>query len=53
VNDALDAFMMHLEAGNAAAVDATDDCDDIARDGGSLSSEEQNNLKKLGNVNTI
>jgi hypothetical protein len=43
--DALDAFMMRLKAGNAAAVDATNNRDNIARDGGGLSSEEQNNLK--------
>jgi hypothetical protein len=35
VNDALDTFMMRLEAGDAAAVDATNNRNNIARDGGS------------------
>ncbi|KAL3827213.1 hypothetical protein ACHAXA_006768 [Cyclostephanos tholiformis] len=39
VNDALDAFMMRLEAGDAAAVDGDDDHDDIARMSGGSSLE--------------
>jgi hypothetical protein len=40
VNNALDAFMMRLKAGNAVAVDPANNHDNIARDAGGSSSEK-------------